>query len=162
MRTFYFYAFPLVFGLVGCLEQPGGTTQSAIPNITVECSQAQVVSLCRTSGDILWLGFTDELDLECGSTLSSFSDSTRNRYFKAYAANVSLSHSGYVSSASLSSWVDSNGASIGTLLNGTYKVCAFIESSSGNDRLDNDEPLAEVFVTVGGSSPELVNSWVSY
>ncbi len=108
------------------------------------------------------MGITNEFALDCKSVLSSPSRIVRNQAFLAIAENVPLTHSGFVSRANVTNWSNSLGSSVVDLQEGTYKICAFIESSSGNDRLDLGEPIGAGLLTVGGPSPQIVNDWISY
>ena len=121
-----------------------------------------VFTHCRQTGERLWIGITKSFDLNCGSVLSSFSSQTRNNYFEAFAENVSLTQSGILVQANVTSWSAPTGGTLRSLASGTYKMCAFIEASNGDGRLGNGEPMSDSFFRVGGESPQLVNDWTSY
>lgn len=157
----FFTLCPLFVLLVGCIEQ-SGTTESTIPDATIECSQAAVSSNCRSTGERLWIGLTKTFEMDCGSVLSSFSSQTRNSKFDAYAENISVTQSGILVRATVSSWLSPYGGTQASLPAGSYKVCAFIEDNGGNQRLDLGEPLGAGLFEVGGESPQLVNDWISY
>lgn len=151
----------LILG-TGCVDQEG-TDRSAVPNLDVECSSAQVFTpQCRTSGDILWIGITKDYSLDCATVLAISSSTQRNSYFDAFAENITLTKSGFIVSASITSWQSGLGGSAGAITNGSYKICAFIESPSGNGHLDLGEPIGSGDVTVGGPSPQVANDWKSY
>lgn len=152
----------ITFSLAGCLSQ-SGTSDGTIPDLEVECAQVQVDgSYCNSSSEVLWIGITSDFGVDCGHVLSNLSSHVRNSYFDAISEGIVLTQAGPVVYGNVSNWVTPLGASAGTLMEGTYKVCAFIEASPGNNRLDMNEPLGSGLVTVGGSSPQLVNDWISY
>lgn len=151
-----------IFILPGCLET-SGTSATSIPNLTVECASVQVNSpYCRGNSDVMWLGLTDDFNLDCADVLSNLTGSSRNQLFQAIASNVTFTHLGGISNANISSFQTSSGAAVATLLPGSYKACAFIETTGGNQRLGLNEPLGAAIVQVGGESPQLVNDWIPY
>ncbi|HAG90985.1 MAG TPA: hypothetical protein DCL41_03895 [Bdellovibrionales bacterium] len=163
-KKYFHLAFALslaTFALSGCVENEG-SDQSAIPNVDVECSSAQVVSQCRETGEILFLGLTRNFSTDCATALSEVSETQRNAYFDAFVENQSLTKSSILVQATLTTWLSGSGGSAGLLTNGNYKICAFIEFSTGNKRLDYGEPIGSGVVIVGGTSPQLANDWKTY
>ncbi|NCN42323.1 hypothetical protein GW916_13865, partial [bacterium] len=90
MRTKSLLFIVLLAMFTGCVEQES-TDRSAVPNLDVECSSAQVrTPQCRTAGDVLFLGITKDYSIDCATVLAISSSTQRNAYFDAFAENITM------------------------------------------------------------------------
>lgn len=128
-----------------------------IPALALECPGGSFTD-CTSGGKKAYAGLSDDLTINCETTLKGLDGSQRSLSF-LLTAEADASVSGPYLTASIFTWKNSSGGRESSLDAGTYLACVFIDGNS-NGVLDSGEPLSSAHLTPGETRVR-VTSWVS-
>lgn len=146
-----FSSLAVILILVGC---SAGETKSSefVPDLPILCTSAQA-SDCSGTGLSVFVGIAKTLSVDCDTYLSGLNSSGRQASFDA-SGTVLSSRNGIYLTGTVTTWVNSLGASTDVLFEGYYALCAFIDTN-GNDFIDANEPVGRGTIVPGQTGVEL-------